>query len=267
MTVDSEAAALAYLLDKVAPQPATPQPLGHIRDDPSWAAAEQARQRYDQAVIAARNDSTTSRIGAAAAVTRAHRAATAAISAARQDLRGRRQARLEWLDEQLPLGPGVPIGATAADRAVLQAGFTAALALARTASPAARQKMLAEAERFGDDLTRRAVFTAALDTSDHKTLESWTQQYAPQTGAHLEERKQLRMLQDGYTGSTEYLFERQGFVVPPVPDEATELPRLVDEHNKAVYAHNLSKVRSPGWTARQPVDLETLLNPAATIAA
>lgn len=258
----SEAAALDRLRQKMqvngTDRRGAPAQLGHIRDDPAWAAADQARARYTEAVAAAYGDATASELGRAAALTRAHREVTAAVHAAHRDLAERRKQRIDWLTAQLPLGPGIAEGASDADRAVLQAGFAAALTRARAANPRERQAMLADAERFGDAVTRRAVFTAALDSSDHKTLEAWTSSYAPEVGEHLAERQKLQLQEKGFTGDTEVLFERQGFSVPKAPAEIAELPRLISEHNQAVDTHNSSRYRPPGWQPRRPVDLDAL---------
>lgn len=244
---------------RAALAPAVPPPLPPVREDPAWLEAQTVADQYTHDAQAARQDHTLTDIARAQRIAVAWKTTVDRISQLRADLFTRRRARVEWIETQLPVGPGIIPGTSPADRTVLMTSFTAAYDKARQANSDQRERMLADAQRFDDDTTRRAVLTAAIDDSQWPLVDGWAAQHATATAALLTEWRELRDLLHG-TGGTDGIFTSRGFQPPQRPGEWFELPRLVAAHNAAAIEHN----RSPGRgnaPARPIIDLGDLLTP------
>lgn len=236
-----------------------PAPLAPVRDDPAFIEAQALQTEYANAAQAARQDFNATDIARATRVVKLWKTVVTRMVELRQDLNARRRARIEWIETQLPVGPGITAGTTAADRVVLLAAFNNAHDKAKHAAQDDRETMLANAERFGDDVTRRAVLTAAIDDSQWPLVDGWAAKHATETGALLVEWRDLRSLVAGMP-STDALFASQAFRTPQRPTEWHTLLPMVQAHNAAAIEHN----RSPGRgnaPARPIIDLGDLLTP------
>jgi hypothetical protein len=242
--------ALAALLAYLRPAEAEPPALPPLREDPNYLRAEEARQAYVAAVVAANSDPALTDVYRAAAIVKAWTACVAELGRLRADLDTRRTARMEWIGRTLPLGPGIPPGTSPADATVLRAAFNAAYERARKSSEDERRLQLADAERFDDDAARRAVLTACLDDSQWNTVNRWAAAHNPAAGALIEEFQALGQLVTGYTGNSDTRFEQMQFAPPAPPAEVDQLPRLVNAHNNNVRRLNGSfevrNGRTPG---------------------
>ncbi|MFJ4829881.1 hypothetical protein ACIP79_08195 [Streptomyces sp. NPDC088747] len=154
----------------------------------------------------------------------------------------RRRDRLAYLESLVPVGTGIAENATPADKAVLMTAFRAAWKEAQEADRAGRMRMLAEAERFGDDATRRAVLTFAVDHSELDTVRAWTDFHLDEKGM-VDEARELREALAGR--SPLHGFERQDFTPVPKPQEAYDWPRIKD--------HPTAEPRDPGREVRPGV--------------
>lgn len=238
-----------------------PPALPPVKDDPAVTQARALQAKYLDDLQAARLDHRPTDIDRASNVVRVWKAAAAKLAELAADLHARRVARIEWIEKQLPVGPGIAADATAADRAVLVTAFNAALEKARASSREQRLKMLDDAERFGDDVTRRAVLTASIDDSQWDVVNRWTGVASPETGDLIKEWMHLRKLFTGQD-TTDHGFQWQAFRALPRPPEWHDLPRLVQAHNQQVQNHNRSQsqVRN-GQTRSDLIDLGDLLTP------
>ncbi|WP_165984209.1 hypothetical protein [Streptomyces sp. YIM 98790] len=221
---------------------ATPPPLPHPKDDPAVHAARTTRAAYLDAVARIRVQGNVTELDRARAINKAWRSTVAEMRGHYRDLTGRRQARLSWLEQQLPIRPDIPADASAADRQVLLAAWRTALDAARAADAEQRLTMLEDAERYGDATTVRAVLAAAVDDSQWPTVERWAAAANPEAGQHFTEWRELRTLMTG--ASIDNLWVSQAFAAVPKPDESAQLPRLVDAYNDKVMRHNATRART-----------------------
>lgn len=81
------------------------------------------------------------------------------------------------LEAHVPIGPGVTVETSPADRAVLTTSFRHAYASAKQAGPEMRRQLLREAERFDDDAMRRAVLTVCMDEGLFDICREWLETY------------------------------------------------------------------------------------------
>ncbi|WP_405017385.1 hypothetical protein OHV05_10125 [Kitasatospora sp. NBC_00070] len=202
-----------------------PQPLPHPNDDPAFAKARQSVQAYTAAAASIRGDFNITDVAKAEGITTIHGEHVKQVQAAFDDLTRRRRTRLEYLETLVPVGPGIPEGTSPADKAVLMTAFRNAYAAAQDArTPADRQTLLAQAERFDDDAMRRAVLTVVIENSETDTLRTWTDQHLT-TGGYLAEVIELR---EALAGRGQiHLWNAQTFRPAPRPQEAAELPGLI----------------------------------------
>lgn len=204
------------------PTPANPFAT-HPNDDADHLAARQARAQFAQQVAAIRTDPMLSNLAKARALAEAHQQHASANAAAYGHLTSRRQARLNYLAGLVPNGPDIPEGTSPADRAVLLTAYRAAAAALRDApNRQARESLLAEAAKYGDDIMQRAALTYAAEHGDAKTVDAWVEQthgvrnFAAEVG-------QLRGAIDG-TGRVPFDF--QDFHAERAPKEVAQLPAL-----------------------------------------
>lgn len=207
--------------------PAVPKPLAHPNEDVSFLEAREALHQFTTASDVARNDVRLTDIAKGEQIKAAYDKYTATVSDAYKGLMQRRQDRLTHLEGMFPVGPGVPAGTSPADSAVLMTAFRTAYAEAQNApDAAARAKLLAQAERFGDDTLRRAVFTALIDNNEHNAANDWAAKHIDQPG-YLSEVAELR---DAVAGrGMPHLWDVQTFGAVPEPKESKALPRLIDQ--------------------------------------
>ena len=139
------------------------------------------------------------------------------------DLQARQRARIAALDKVVPLGPAIPVGASAADTVVLQQAFRATLAEARNADSDGLRSMLADAEKFEDDNLQRAVLTAAAERADINLVRAWTELHGV-----TDQFDELIATRDALAGapSTDRLMTIQALKPIEKPTEVTDLPAL-----------------------------------------
>ncbi|GAA3531358.1 hypothetical protein GCM10022419_008090 [Nonomuraea rosea] len=199
-----------------------PAPLGPTRDDPAVQAAAATQDPYVARLDAIRNDPALSELAKAEQVAEAYDQQMKALTEHATDLHNRRIARLEHLQGSVPTGPGIPTDASQADKAVLSASFRAALDQARAADFDQRRAILADALKFGDDTTLRALLTAAHENSDTKLVDVW----ADATGNTpvIAEIRDLHTQMHGiHAGSS---WQSKAFNAPKRPGEIPNIPIL-----------------------------------------
>jgi hypothetical protein len=207
---------------------ATPEPLPHPNEDTNHLAARASKQTFTEKAGPIRSNPNTSARLKAQQVSDLYDTHLRETAEAHERLTERRRARLAYLESLVPVGPGIPEDATPADKAVLMTAFRAAWKEAQETDRAGRARLLADAERFGDDATRRAVLTYAVDMSEEPILRDWTEQHVDQEG-YLAEVRQLRETLAGR--GPERGFERQDFAPLPKPREAYDWPLIKDDPN------------------------------------
>lgn len=223
-----------------------PEPLPHPNEDPDHLAARQSKADLAATVKAAREDYRLSDLARAEQISAAYERHVQEVRAAYERIVTRQRARLEYLESLLPVGPGIAAGTSPADAAVLMAAFRGAFATAQEASRDKRRALLAEAERFGDDMMRRAVMTAALDEGQMDIVKSWTELHLDKADL-LEELQELRRTVAGI--STAALFAGQDFKPMPKPLEAHDLPIL--QASVAAGVLPAERTLRPGVVGRQ----------------
>lgn len=202
-----------------------PNPFAvHPNEDADHLAARQARADYATRAAAIRNDPMLSSFAKARALAEAHQQHTAANAAAYGRITARRQARLDYLASLVPSGPQIPEGTSPADRAVLLTAYRAAATALRDApNRQARDQLLAEAAKYGDDIMQRAALTHAAEHGDTRTVDAWVEQthgvrnFAAEAG-------QLRGAIEG--NGPRAPFDFQDFHAEPAPKEVAQLPVL-----------------------------------------
>ncbi|WP_127501953.1 hypothetical protein [Actinoplanes solisilvae] len=238
------------------PTPGEPPSLPEVREDPAFIAAGEAKDTFVRAAQMARMDHSLTDLYRAVGVVKAYNTCVQRLGELRVDLDARRARRMTWITSTgLPLGPGIPTDASPADRVVLLSAFTAAFE--RQAGAEKRARVLADAQRFGDESTLRATLTAALDESDWRTFDRWASEHSPTSGALAREWRKLNRLIGGYTGEVEALFEQQMFTLIRPPEEVRTLPSLVQAANNQAEAFN--RHRGPGVPLRPMITVDQLL--------
>ncbi|MFJ6934459.1 hypothetical protein [Streptomyces sp. NPDC101132] len=225
-----------------------PEPMPTHDQDPDIKAAREAQAQYLEALQTARADYRLSDLAKAEAVDAAYTTYRTALQGAWDRIQGRRKARLEHLENLVPIGPGIPADATPADCAVLMTAFRAALERAEALDRAGRAKMLHDAERWDDDAARRGALTAIVDASDWHTIKAWAQQHLT-TAGYVEEVVALRSALTGTSSETTARFAvRECSPVRP-PAEVVELPRLLAMRGAAQTAGQRSSAASQAYAA------------------
>lgn len=190
----------------------------HPNDDPDHGAAREARAWYHRHVAEIRQDPMLSDLAKRKAIAEAHRQHVQDMTEAHGRLTARRQARLDYLNSLVPDGPDIPEGTSPADKAVLMTAWRAANDAVRTApNRTARAALLAEAQRYGDDIMTRAALTHATETGDHRTVDRWVQDTHEVKGWQAE-TGQLRGALDGQRQHAPW--DWKDFHAEPAPPEA-----------------------------------------------
>lgn len=221
-------------------------PLPPIAQDPSIVRGQQIKAAFTPSIQNVRKNRSLDQLAVAEEITRIWETSNAELAKLYTDLQNRRQARIQVLETLVPLGPAIPAGASAADTALLQQTFRAALAEARDAAakstsenvtianqttpglPSLRptatslQAMLADAEKFNDDNLRRAVLTAAWEAGEMSIVRAWTDQMGV-TGK-LDEFGELLAAVEGRGLAGSWNFTALSQI--PAPSEVSQLDNL-----------------------------------------
>jgi hypothetical protein len=168
-----------------------PTRLPRIKDDPSIVAGHSVKAAFLAKVTAIRTNIDQSKSWKARQVAASWAETTAELGRLRADFDGRRQARWDHLQGQIPTGPDIPEGTSAADRAVLQAAFRDAVEQARQADSDTLARMYADARRFGDEITERAIGVVALGEGRGSVVGQYTADH-PEVSEALAELRELR---------------------------------------------------------------------------
>jgi hypothetical protein len=201
-----------------APPAGMPAP----NEDPDRLAARAAKQAFTDAAQAARENFELSDLAKARQISAAYDTYIAANAAAYERLTARRRARLDYLEQIVPYGPGIAEGTSPADKAVLMTAFRTALATAKDAKGRhERARLLSEAEVYDDDAMRRAVLTFALDNGEIETVRAWSEAHLDVAG-HFNEIADLR----GALAGNSHGWDFQDFSPLRKPREAIDLPQL-----------------------------------------
>lgn len=214
-------------------------PLPPVKDDPAIQAGRTIQAAYPLALGQARALTNVTDIDRARTINRIWRQTITDLVSAAADLHQRRTDRLAALEEQLPVGTGIPNTTTPADKAVLMTAWNNAIAAAREATEEQREAMIRDAQRFGDTTTLRATLTVAVDESQWNVINRWAGANDPDTKTLFEEWQTLRTTIAG--NSWDSLWEAQALGLPPQPEESKQLRNLVTTHNAGVQAFNASK--------------------------
>ena len=227
-------------------------PLPPMGQDPSIVRGQQLRAAFTPQAQAIRADVSLDELAACEKVILLWSGINDELATLYQDLQSRRQARLNYLETIVPVGPNIPAGTSPADTVVLNAAFRTALAEARNAvsdfgrdvsgggniTPLANSSagtlaaMLTDAEKFDDDNLRRAVLTAALEQGRTDIVQTWTDKMG--VTDQLAELADLRraIAGEGIAGQWNFTV----FEPLPEPDECDQLPRLIAARNAATEA-------------------------------
>ncbi|MET7752591.1 hypothetical protein [Micromonospora sp. NPDC005367] len=151
---------------------------------------------YQAKVFDVRNDRSLSELDRAEQLTAMYEQSSQVVQELSADFDSRRHARLAHLEAQIPRDPGITDGTSAADRAVLLAAFRTALETARQQNRDQRRQALAEAERYGDDMQRRATLAAAWDDGQGDIIAEWA-------GEHLGPQvwQEMQALRESLSGA------------------------------------------------------------------
>lgn len=202
--------------------------LSPVREDPAIQAGYAAKATYATREREIRLNMDLTPVAKAEALAAAYDPLLAELDRLRADLHNRRTARLAVLESKIPMGAGVPADASPADRAVLTSTFRGALVKAREAdSVHARRAMLAEAERYDDDMQRRGVLSAAFELGELEIVSEWVREHTTfrDRDDFLEEMRTLR----GQLASTipsDRMWEMQALGEPQRPQEMANLATL-----------------------------------------
>jgi hypothetical protein len=204
-------------------------PLPPVHEDPSIVAGYQLQQDFVPKGAAIRGDTNLTPVAKAQQIVDLWESTNAELSRLWTDLQTRRQARIDQLSATVPVGPNVPADASEADKAVLHQAWRTTYAAARDATFAQREAMLADAERFDDDILHRAALTTAIDGGQPQLVTKWAELHGA-TGA-LTELAGLRELHAGRG----VMHGHAVLALSPLkrPSEAFDLPNLVAARDAA----------------------------------
>lgn len=168
-------------------------PLPPINEDPAIMASFETKANYRSQLDAIRADPNISDGYKAEKIAALYEQTSARIGELSADFDGRRRARWDELHKLVPSGPDIAEDATPADRTVLLAAWTNTIERARAAHPEELAKAYADARRWGDDLTARAIFVVAQSEGrSGEVVRQFTVEH-PEVAAALDEIAELRM--------------------------------------------------------------------------
>ncbi|MCX4972185.1 hypothetical protein [Streptomyces sp. NBC_00620] len=202
-----------------------PQPMPHPNEDADHLAARASKQTFVAKARAVRENLGISDRLKTQQVSDLYDTHVQETADAYERLTTRRRDRLAYLESLVPVGAGIAEDATPADKAVLMTAFRTAWKEAQEVDRAGRMRMLAEAERFGDDAARRAVLTFAVDHGEMETVRAWTDLHLDEKGM-VDEARTLRETLAGR--GPLHGFEWKDFTPVPKAREAYDWPRIKD---------------------------------------
>lgn len=200
------------------------EPLPAVRDDPSIAEGRQVKAQYLDQVQEIRYDFRATDLDKAQRLRAAWEQTTQRLSDLYADFIGRRRARLEEIQAQMPFGPNIPANASPADTVVLQQAWRVGLDRARRAKGKERRDMLADAERFDDDMMRRALLTTYADEGRADIIDEWAENRGPDTASMVAEWRSLQGAVNGQ--GFDHLWVTQALAHPGRPPEIVNIPVL-----------------------------------------
>jgi hypothetical protein len=204
--------------------------LPEVNQDPLILQGRQAQLDFDRKVNEIRKDPMLSEVAKAEQIDAAWTDYRTTIETAQTKFYAQRQARLEQLEALVPIGPNIPADASRADAAVLHQAFSVAYTAAIEAPTEELGPRYAQAVRFGDDLTARAILTASADRGTDRGTRAVLDQWAaedPTRGPALQETLRLRELMAGR--GTDSRFAAQAFgrlLVRSQPPESANLANI-----------------------------------------
>lgn len=205
------------------------EPMPPMNQDPVYTQSQEVKRTLADVIRRFRPpDTRLTDLQRAAIIVNAYNAAIRALQELWADWDKRADARLDWLEEKQPIGPGIPNDTNTADRQVLLSSFRSSLAEARDADLHKRQQMYADSVRFGDELMRRAVITSMVEANERRELSDLMTAEDPEAGVALDEWLNLSGLRSGTGFSAEALFKSQGMTQPEQPAEVRGLDHLAN---------------------------------------
>lgn len=201
-----------------------PKPLPATNEDPAVVAAWGAKQEYETALEILRRREDLSALYQARGAKELHDGLLAKLSELSDELTRRRIDYLRELQEVVNIGPDIPEGTSPADKAVLMQAFTNALDRARSMNGEQLLRALADAVRYGDDQSQRAIESAALERgridllAGHLAAVNPDRLAAMQALGDASRAVQRLRVEDG--------FAWQAFQPPKPPREVVALPQI-----------------------------------------
>lgn len=182
--------------------------LPAAKNDPVLDAAHEATASYQRELESIRADTSLSPLGRSERIDALWASWQARIEQLRDQFYEPRRERALELEKIVPIGPGIPEDASPADSAVLHQAFNAAYARAQGAGLEELGDMYAQASRFGDETTLRAVLTVASDKGLNRIIDAW----AAGDPARQSGLRELGKIRDLFSGSgTDAGFARLAF--------------------------------------------------------
>lgn len=204
---------------EIVPPPAFSGPPPAPREDPALAAALAAAEVYDEQLADVRSDPDLADLERVERIQAVYDEQVARIQALAENFYARRRARLAALEAEIPTGPGVEPGTSAADAAVLRSAFMNALERARAADTEQRRAMVVDAITYNDDTLLRGVLSAAREAGDAAVLDEW----ARRTGK-TDVIAEIRALNAALASPS--VWEAKAFRRPAAPPELRRLAEL-----------------------------------------
>lgn len=196
------------------------KPLPPIQNDPAFLQAQALHQAFDDEAQSVRQDPMLSDLAVAQKIVALWKTANAEIAKAAQDLQRRRTARMDELEMAVPVGPGIAADVSPADRAVLMQAWRVSLTAAREATTDELRPMWVDAQKFDDELQRRAVLTTLGERGRMDLVRQW---WADSNGVS-DQLDELFEMRSGF--GVWALKVTQAFAQIPKPSEAYDLPDL-----------------------------------------
>jgi hypothetical protein len=201
-----------------------PKPLPATNEDPAVVAARTAKQEHEAALESLRGRGDFSALFRAREAKKLHEGLLEKLRELSDELTQRRIDYLRELQEVVDIGPDIPEGTSPADKAVLMQAFTNALDRARSMNAEQLQRALADAVRYGDDQSQRAIESAALEKGRLDLLAGHLAAVNPDRLAAIQalgdasRAVQRVRVEDG--------FAWQAFQPPKPPREVVALPQI-----------------------------------------
>ncbi|MBT2207025.1 hypothetical protein [Actinomadura sp. NEAU-AAG7] len=226
-----------------------PAPLPPVHEDDDFQAALEIQQRYPVELAAARGAYGLTQLQMAERINTLWTGATADLDRLREAFNRRYGGRWQQLWQMVPTGPEAPQGASPADKAVLVTAYrTARAAVDNEPDGEKLVAMLAEADRFGDEATRRAVLDHLRDEGHLDPVHAWA---AEHIGAAWVD--QIAYLTGVLFGATsDAMLAQQAFKALQRPHEVASLTTLRQREEEARRRHEEQQRRLNPASTRAP---------------